>query len=50
MPGDSVAAAALDLIDRGIVVTDSLARIRVANDFGRDMANNFRQITATVNP
>jgi len=40
-PGDSVALAALDLIDRGIVVTDSLARIRVANDFARDIATRL---------
>lgn len=37
-PGDSVALAALDLIDRGIVVTDSRARIRLANDCARDIA------------
>jgi DNA-binding CsgD family transcriptional regulator len=41
LPGDSVALAALDLIDRGIVVTDSLARIRVANDFARDLATRL---------
>jgi DNA-binding CsgD family transcriptional regulator len=40
-PGDSVALAALDLIDRGIVVTDSLARIRVANDLARGMATRL---------
>jgi len=38
LPGDSVALAALDLIDRGIVVTDSRAHIRVANDFARELA------------
>jgi len=37
-PGDPVALAALDLIDRGIVVTDSAARIRIANDFARRIA------------
>jgi DNA-binding CsgD family transcriptional regulator len=40
-PGDSVALAALDLIDRGIVVTDSRARIRVANDFARELATRL---------
>jgi DNA-binding CsgD family transcriptional regulator len=35
---DPVALAALDLIDRGIVVTDSAARIRIANDFARRIA------------
>jgi hypothetical protein len=39
--GDSVALAALDLIDRGIVVTDSLARIQVANDLARGMATRL---------
>jgi DNA-binding CsgD family transcriptional regulator len=33
-----LAQAALDLIDRGIVVTDSSARIRIANDFARRIA------------
>jgi DNA-binding CsgD family transcriptional regulator len=37
-PDDPVALAALDLIDRGIVVTDSAARIRIANDFARRIA------------
>jgi DNA-binding CsgD family transcriptional regulator len=37
-PDDPVALAALDLIDRGIVVTDSTARIRIANDFARRIA------------
>jgi DNA-binding CsgD family transcriptional regulator len=35
---DPVALAALDLLDRGIVVTDSAARIRLANDFARRVA------------
>jgi DNA-binding CsgD family transcriptional regulator len=37
-PDRSVAAAALDFIDRGIVVTDSGARICLANDFARGIA------------
>lgn len=35
---DPLVLAALDLIDRGIVVTDSAARIRVANHFARRIA------------
>lgn len=37
----SVAVAALDSIDRGIVVTDSGARIRIANDFARGIATRL---------
>jgi hypothetical protein len=40
-PDASVAAAALDCIDRGIVVTDSGARICLANDFARDIATRL---------
>jgi DNA-binding CsgD family transcriptional regulator len=41
-PADStVAVAALDFIDRGIVVTDSGARIRIANDFARGIATRL---------
>jgi DNA-binding CsgD family transcriptional regulator len=41
-PSDgSVAVAALDLIDRGIVVIDSGARIRIANDFARAIATRL---------
>jgi DNA-binding CsgD family transcriptional regulator len=40
-PDSSVAAAALDFIDRGIVVTDSGARIRIANDFARGIATRL---------
>jgi DNA-binding CsgD family transcriptional regulator len=40
-PDSSVAAAALDCIDRGIVVTDSGARICLANDFARGIATRL---------
>jgi DNA-binding CsgD family transcriptional regulator len=41
-PSDSsVAVAALDLIDRGIVIVDSGARIRIANDFARAIATRL---------
>lgn len=40
-PDSSVAVAALDFIDRGIVVTDSGARIRIANDFARGIATRL---------
>jgi DNA-binding CsgD family transcriptional regulator len=40
-PDSSVAVAALDLIDRGIVVTDSCARIRIANDCARGIATRL---------
>jgi len=41
-PSDSsVAVAALDLIDRGIVVIDSDARIRIANDCARAIATRL---------